>query len=69
MSTEFYENHDIPTCPDGDKLRSDAEGLFCMVEGERIAASLINGAVVLMERPVIAAKSKKPAGEKADANG
>jgi hypothetical protein len=64
MSTAFYEAHDIPTCPDGDKLRSDEHGLFCLVEGERIAAKLVNGAVVLAERPIADAKAKKPGEDK-----
>jgi hypothetical protein len=65
MSTGFYEGHDILTCPDGDKLRSDDEGTFCMVDGDRVPAVVINGAVTL--KP--AAKSKKAPEGKQDGNG
>ncbi|HEY9631027.1 MAG TPA: hypothetical protein V6C84_27370 [Coleofasciculaceae cyanobacterium] len=63
--TAYYEAHGHLTCPNGDKLRSDAEGLFCWVEGDRQAAKVVNGRVELIPVP----KAKKPAEDKKDANG
>jgi|GEM_PF-6341605 hypothetical protein len=36
FSTTYYELHDIPTGPNGDKLRSDEAGPFFWIEGERV---------------------------------
>jgi hypothetical protein len=66
MSTAFYEGHGILVCPDGDKLRSDEEGLFCVVDGDRVAAAVVNG-VVTLQPP--APKSKKAPEGKQDGNG
>ncbi|NJN87070.1 MAG: hypothetical protein HC881_13220 [Leptolyngbyaceae cyanobacterium SL_7_1] len=66
--TAFYEANDVLTCPNGDKLRSDDEGVFCLVEGERIAAEVVNGRVKLIDRAI--ARTKKPVKEQeSDANG
>lgn len=61
--SSFYESHGIPVCPDGDKLRSDEEGLFCMIEGDRAAAKLVNGAVVIEAAKPSKAKSSKDKSE------
>jgi hypothetical protein len=45
--TTFYQKHGILTCPNGDQLRSDDEGLFCLIDGDRVSATVVNGAVVL----------------------
>ncbi|MBD2465722.1 hypothetical protein H6G89_32560 [Oscillatoria sp. FACHB-1407] len=78
--TAYYEAHNIPTCPNGDKVRSDEEGLFCWVEGARVPALVTGGQVVLQpvstvpEPLVEPAKTPIPAkakakGEPTDANG
>lgn len=64
MSTAFYQAHGIPVCPDGDKLRSDEEGVFCIVDGDRVAATLVNGVVHLEpvpEKPASKSKAVKDA--------
>jgi hypothetical protein len=59
FSNDFYEAHGILTCPNGDKMRSDAEGMFCVVEGERVPSQIINGVVTLQAKPKAIAKGKK----------
>jgi hypothetical protein len=51
--TSFYERNNILTCPNGDQLRSDDEGTFCWIEGDRVPAVVVNGVVVLQveEKP------------------
>jgi hypothetical protein len=34
--TAFHQANNVLTCPNGDKVRSDDEGLFCWLEGQRI---------------------------------
>lgn len=48
----FYEKHDIAVCPDGDKVRSDDDGLFCIVAAVRVPARVVNGQTVL-DFPVV----------------
>jgi hypothetical protein len=50
--TAYHEANDYLTCPNGDKARSDEEGLFCWIDSERIPAVSFNGQIVL--QPVIA---------------
>ena len=51
--TAYYEVHGIPTCPNGDKLRTDEQGLFCLVEGQRTAIEVVNGVVqLIVPKPV-----------------
>jgi len=51
--SSFYEKHDIATCPDGDKVRSDGDGLFCIVDAARVPARVVNGQTFL-DFPVVA---------------
>lgn len=63
FSTDYYNAHGHLVCPNGDKLRSDDQGLFCWMEGQRIPAEVINGVVTV--KIVIkdgASKDKKPGG-------
>ena len=57
--TEYYETHEILTCPNGDKLRSDVDGIFCWMDGDRIPAKIVNGVVELL--PVEKAAEAQPA--------
>jgi hypothetical protein len=81
--TAFYESNDVLVCPNGDKLRSDDEGTFCWLEGDRVPAAVVNGVVVLQPVAVVtvvtASKKKGKAdvteqpgeqqGDQTDANG
>lgn len=65
--TAYYQAHDHLVCPNGDKLRSDAEGLFCWIEGERVPAEIINGIVV--PRSILVEDKPAAKGKVKDANG
>jgi hypothetical protein len=34
--TSFYQANGILQCPNGDKVRSDEAGLFCLIDGKRV---------------------------------
>jgi len=77
--TAVYETNGYLICPNGDKLRSDAEGLFCWIEGDtssgragqRVPATVVNGQVQLLPAaaPAAAPAAKSKKAEVADANG
>jgi hypothetical protein len=79
--TAFYQDNGALTCPNGDKVRSDEEGLFCWLEGQRVPYPVVELPVPAAPVPVPAdaftvpdaglihkPSSKKKAGDP-DANG
>lgn len=69
-STSYYQAHGHLVCSNGDKLRSDAEGVFCLVDGDRAPARVVNGQVELIPVSVPKAKKaiEKPTEDKKDGN-
>lgn len=63
--TAYYEAHDIPTCPNGDKVRSDEEGLFCWIEGARVPYPIAAAPVVTIQPVVVTPPSEPPTPEPA----
>lgn len=54
FATDFHQSMGIPLCPNGDQVRSDDEGLFCWLDGERVSYPIA-------PEPVKRALSKKAA--------
>lgn len=72
--TESYIESGLPVCPNGDQIRSDEQGLFCWIEGERVSAEIVNGKVrlfeaVVAEKKTTKSKSKLVEEEQTDGNG
>lgn len=66
--TSYYEENNYLVCPNGDKVRSDAEGLFCWIDGARVPAIAGVGGVITLQQivepvaavPVVVAPSPAP---------
>lgn len=56
--TSFYVANGILTCPNGDKVRSDDQGLFCLVDGARVPYPI---AIALPPVPTTKKKSARTA--------
>ena len=49
FSSAFYGTAGIRQCPNGDKLRSGEDGLFCLVDGSAVPAEItLDGSVKLL---------------------
>ena len=48
FSSAFYGTAGIRQCPNGDKLRSGEDGLFCLVDGIAVPAGIKDGSVKLL---------------------
>lgn len=58
--TAHYEANDHLICPNGDKVRSDDEGLFCWLEGARVPYPIAPAPVVMIQPVVVTSSSESP---------
>jgi hypothetical protein len=41
FTTDFYQQTGMKICPNGDQVRSDDQGLFCMIGGDRVPYPIV----------------------------